>query len=110
MGTTERKIKYTDNDPNHKFVMWMNILEYKLGCIDKFLYKLTKETEVVEEILEDTWPLSISRMQRDQLNNNEFQKKLKLSMKRHPEKYTKKEINDVELIHEHDRVLVPKGS
>ena len=49
-------------------------------------------------------------MQRDQLNDNKFQKELKILMKRHPEKYTKKEIDGVELIHEHDRVLVLKGS
>ena len=31
-------------------------------------------------------------------------------MKRQPQKYTKKEIDSVELIHAHNRVLVPKGS
>ena len=84
----------------------MNSLEFELGCDNEFLYKLTEETEIVE----DTWSLSISRMQQDQLNDNEFQKDLKILMKCQPQKYTKKEIDGVKLIHKHDRILVLKGS
>ena len=47
---------------------------------------------------------------RNQLNDDKFQKELKILMKQHPYKYTKKGIDGVKLIHEYDRVLVPKGS
>merc|ERR1711884_490905 len=65
----KEKLKYINNDPNNELVMWMNSLEFEPGCNDKFHYELTEETEIVD----DTWPLSISRMKQDQLNNNEFQ-------------------------------------
>ena len=37
----KEKLKYTNNDSNHKLVMWMNSLEFKPGCNNKFLYELT---------------------------------------------------------------------
>ena len=102
----KEKLKYTNNDPNHKLVMWMNSLEFEPGCDNKRLYELTEETEIVEEM----WPLSLSCMHQDQCNDEKFQKELKILMKQHPFKYTKMKIEGIELIHEHDRILVPKGS
>ena len=48
-------------------------------------------------------------MQWDQLSNEKFQKEVESLMKQSPSQFTKKEVDGVELIHQHDRVLVPLG-
>ena len=49
------QLQYSNNNPNHKIVMWLNSLNYKPGCNDKRPYELTEETERVEE----SWPPSL---------------------------------------------------
>ena len=87
-------------------VMWRNSLDFKLGYEEEPLYELEEEKEHVEE----SWSLSLCRMQQDQSNDEKFQKEVQILMKQHHFQYTKKEIDDIKLIHDFNRFLVPKGS
>lgn len=67
----QEKLQYSDNDPNHKMVMWLNSLDFEPGCNNGQLYKLMEETERAEE----SWPLSLCHMQRDQHSDKNSSRK-----------------------------------
>ena len=60
-----------------------------------------------QEDAEDSFALSLSRMQRDQHNNRAFNDEVEKLLRQNPDRFTQMEIDGIELIHENDRVLVP---
>ena len=81
-------------------------LDYEDNTYDESLYELTGEQQDVE----DSFALSLSRMQRDQQNDRAFNDEMEKLLRRDPDRFTRKEIDGIELIHDNDRVLVPMAA
>ena len=101
-----KRLTYSDDNPHVEMLHSMLELDNKDNTYDKSLYESTGE----QQDAEDSFALSFSHMQQDQQNDRAFNNEVEKLLRQNLDRFTQKEIDGIQLIHENDRVLVPMAA
>ena len=77
------------------------------GDFDEILYPVSTRAQ---QEADDLYPLSVKRMQDDQLSDVKLMREVKKSIDKKEKKFSYREVEGVELIHRDGKILVPQAA
>ena len=105
---SKQRLRYTDGTTESIFVTMTKLMSgnnFEPGDFDETLYPVSTRAQ---KEFDDLYPLSVKRMQDDQLSDAKLLRTVKKSIDAKKKQYSYKEVEGTELIHEDGKILVPK--